>query len=117
MPNYEYLCKNCGHRFEQIRKFSDKQLRKCPECGGVIEQVISAPAVQFKGSGWYVTDYAKKGAASAGSSSSSSEGDSATKEAKDSKDTKDAKDTKDTKDTKKGDKPKSDSSQKKHKKD
>ncbi len=117
MPNYEYLCKNCGHRFEQIRKFSDKQLRKCPECGGVIEQVISAPAVQFKGSGWYVTDYAKKGGASAGSSSSSSEGESGTKEGKDSKDTKDAKDTKDTKDTKKDDKPKSDSSQKKHKKD
>jgi putative FmdB family regulatory protein len=117
MPNYEYLCKNCGHRFEQIRKFSDKPLRKCPECGGVIEQVISAPAVQFKGSGWYVTDYAKKGAASAGSSASSSEGDSGTKEAKDSKDTKDAKDAKDTKDTKKEDKPKSDSSQKKHKKD
>jgi putative FmdB family regulatory protein len=120
MPNYEYLCENCGHRFEQIRKFSDKPLRKCPECGGIIEQVISAPAVQFKGSGWYVTDYAKKGAASAGSSSSSSEGDSGTKEAKDSKDTKDekdAKDTKDTKDTKKDDKPKSDSSQKKHKKD
>ena len=112
MPNYEYLCKNCGHRFEQIRKFSDKQLRKCPECGGVIEQVISAPAVQFKGSGWYVTDYAKKGA-SAGSSASSSEGDSGTKEAKDSKDTKDAKDTKETK---KDDKPKSDSSQKKQKK-
>jgi putative FmdB family regulatory protein len=117
MPNYEYLCKNCGHRFEQIRKFSDKPLRKCPECGGVIEQVISAPAVQFKGSGWYVTDYAKKGAASTGSSSSSSEGDNGTKEAKDSKDTKDAKDAKDTKDTKKDDKPKSDSAQKKHKKD
>ncbi|MGA2358583.1 MAG: zinc ribbon domain-containing protein [Terriglobales bacterium] len=113
MPNYEYLCKKCGHRFEQIRKFSDKQLRKCPECGGVIEQVISAPAVQFKGSGWYVTDYAKKGAGSAASSSSaaSSEGDSGTKETKDSKDTKDAKDTK------KDDKPKSDTSHKKHKKD
>ena len=109
MPNYEYLCKNCGHRFEQIRKFSDKQLRKCPECGGVIEQVISAPAVQFKGSGWYVTDYPKKGAGSA--SSSSSEGDSATKETKDSKDTKEAKDTK------KDDKPKSDTAHKKHKKD
>jgi putative FmdB family regulatory protein len=108
MPNYEYLCKNCGHRFEQIRKFSDKQLRKCPECGGVIEQVISAPAVQFKGSGWYVTDYPKKGAGSA--SSSSSEGDSGTKETKDSKDTKEAKDTK------KDDKPKSDT-HKKHKKD
>ncbi|HLM80880.1 MAG TPA: zinc ribbon domain-containing protein [Terriglobales bacterium] len=114
MPNYEYLCKNCGHRFEQIRKFSDKQLRKCPECGGVIEQVISAPAVQFKGSGWYVTDYPKKGAGSAASSSSSSEGDSATKETKDSKDTKEAKDTKDTK---KDDKPKSDTAHKKHKKD
>ena len=109
MPNYEYLCKNCGHRFEQIRKFSDKQLRKCPECGGVIEQVISAPAVQFKGSGWYVTDYPKKGADSA--SSSSSEGDSATKETKDSKDKKEAKDTK------KDDKPKSDTAHKKHKKD
>src|SRR5271157_5083947 len=107
MPNYEYLCKKCGHRFEQIRKFSDKQLRKCPECGGVIEQVISAPAVQFKGSGWYVTDYPKKGAGSA-PSSSSSEGDSATKETKD---------TKDAKDTKKDDKPKSDTSTKKHKKD
>jgi len=104
MPNYEYLCKKCGHRFEQIRKFSDKQLRKCPECGGVIEQVISAPAVQFKGSGWYVNDYPKKGAGSAASSSSSSEGDSGTKETKDAKDTKD-------------DKPKSDTSHKKHKKD
>jgi len=110
MPNYEYLCKKCGHRFEQIRKFSDKQLRKCPECGGVIEQVISAPAVQFKGSGWYVTDYPKKGAGSAASSSASSEGDSGTKETKDSKDTKEAKDTK------KDDKPKSDT-HKKHKKD
>jgi len=111
MPNYEYLCKNCGHRFEQIRKFSDKHPRKCPECGGVLEQVISAPAVQFKGSGWYVTDYAKKGAGSAASSSSSSEGDSATKE------TKDSKDAKDVKDTKKDDKPKSETAHKKHKKD
>jgi len=109
MPNYEYLCKNCGHRFEQIRKFSDKQLRKCPECGGVIEQVISAPAMQFKGSGWYVTDYPKKGAGSgASSSSSSSEGESGSKETKDAKD---------TKDTKKDDKPKSDTSPKKQKKD
>jgi putative FmdB family regulatory protein len=109
MPNYEYLCKKCGHRFEQIRKFSDKHLKKCPECGGVLEQVISAPAVQFKGSGWYVTDYAKKGAASAGSSSSSSsDGDSGKKETKESKD---------AKESKKDDKPKADSSQKKHKKD
>jgi putative FmdB family regulatory protein len=109
MPNYEYLCKDCGHRFEQIRKFSDKQLRKCPKCGGVIEQVISAPAVQFKGSGWYVTDYAKKGAASTGSSSSS-DGDGGAKE------TKESKDSKETKDSKKDDKPKSDTSQKKQRK-
>jgi len=112
MPNYEYLCKQCGHRFERIRKFSDKQLRKCPECGGVIEQVISAPAVQFKGSGWYVTDYAKKGAGSV-SSSSSSEGDSSSAELKEAKDSKDAKVSKDTR---KDDKPKSDTSHKKHKK-
>jgi putative FmdB family regulatory protein len=109
MPNYEYLCKKCGHRFEEIRKFSDKHLKKCPECGGVLEQVISAPAVQFKGSGWYVTDYPKKGAGS-GASSSSSEHDSGSKEAKESKD------AKGTKDTKKDDKPKSDT-QKKQKKD
>jgi len=115
MPNYEYLCKKCGHRFEQIRKFSDKQLRKCPECGGVIEQVISAPAVQFKGSGWYVTDYPKKGAGSAGSSSSApSEGDSSSAELKEAKD---SKDTKSAKEGKKDDKPKSDASHKKHKKD
>jgi len=115
MPNYEYLCTKCGHRFEQIRKFSDKQLRKCPECGGVIEQVISAPAVQFKGSGWYVTDYAKKGASSgSSSSSSSSEGDSSSAELKEAKD---SKDTKGSKETKKDDKAKSDSSPKKHKRD
>jgi len=112
MPNYEYLCKKCGHRFEQIRKFSDKQLRKCPECGGVIEQVISAPAVQFKGSGWYVTDYPKKGGGSAESSgsSSSSESESSAK-------IKETKDSKGAKESKKDDKPKSDTSPKKHKKD
>lgn len=60
MPLYEYQCEKCGHRFEKIQKFSDKLIKKCPECGGKVEQVISAPAVQFKGSGWYVTDYAKK---------------------------------------------------------
>ena len=114
MPLYEYQCKKCHHRFERIQKFSDPHVKKCPDCGGPVEQVLSAPAVQFKGSGWYVTDYAKKGAGSAGSSASSSEGDSGTKEAKDSKDTKDAKGTKDSK---KDDKPKSDSSQKKHKRD
>ena len=74
MPLYEYECKKCGHRFEKIQKFSDKIVKKCPECGGQVEQMISAPAVQFKGSGWYVTDYAKK-PSSAGSSSGDSSKD------------------------------------------
>src|ERR1035441_10391777 len=63
MPLYEYQCEKCGHRFEKIQKFSDRMVKKCPKCGGRVEQMISAPAVQFKGSGWYVTDYAKKSSA------------------------------------------------------
>ncbi len=65
MPLYEYQCQKCGHRFEKIQKFSDKLIKKCPQCGGPVTQIISAPAVQFKGSGWYVTDYARKTAAPA----------------------------------------------------
>ncbi len=60
MPLYEYECRKCHHRFERIQKFSDPPAEKCPECGGKVEQLISAPAVQFKGTGWYVTDYAGK---------------------------------------------------------
>ncbi len=112
MPLYEYECKKSKHRFEKIQKFSDKMLKKCPECGGPIEQMVSAPAVQFKGSGWYVTDYAKKGSSSA--SSSSSENESSAKQAKEAKEEK--KDSKSDKD-KKDDKPKSESPQKKQKKD
>jgi putative FmdB family regulatory protein len=67
MPLYEYQCKKCHHRFERIQKFSDPLVKKCPECGGPVEQVISAPAVQFKGSGWYVTDYARKSSSAASS--------------------------------------------------
>jgi len=81
MPLYEYECKKCGHRFEKIQKFSDKMIKKCPDCGGQVEQMISAPAVQFKGSGWYVTDYAKKGS----SPGSSGSGDSSSKDKKDDK--------------------------------
>jgi putative FmdB family regulatory protein len=83
MPLYEYECKKCHHRFERLQKFSDPHVKKCPKCGGPIEQVISAPAVQFKGSGWYVTDYAKK---SSTGSASSSNGDSASKKDAKSKD-------------------------------
>ncbi len=60
MPLYEYKCKKCGHQFEKIQKYSDRMVKKCPDCGGRVEQMITAPAVQFKGTGWYVTDYAKK---------------------------------------------------------
>ena len=84
MPLYEYECKKCHHRFERIQKFSDRHVKKCPECGGPIEQMISAPAVQFKGSGWYVTDYAKKSSAPS-SSSNSSNGDSTSKKESKSK--------------------------------
>jgi putative FmdB family regulatory protein len=86
MPLYEYECKKCGHRFEKIQLYSDKMVKKCPECGGQVEQMISAPAVQFKGSGWYVTDYAKK-SSSPGSSGSgdSGSGDSGSKDKKDEK--------------------------------
>jgi putative FmdB family regulatory protein len=72
MPIYEYQCKKCHHRFEKIQKFSDPMVKKCPDCGGPVEQVLSAPAVQFKGSGWYVTDYAKKSSASSPSNGDSS---------------------------------------------
>lgn len=73
MPLYEYQCKKCRHRFEKIQKFSDAPMKKCPECGGAVEQLLSAPAVQFKGSGWYVTDYAKKGSAPSASSDGGSD--------------------------------------------
>ncbi len=74
MPLYEYRCKKCAHQFERIQKFSDKPVTRCPECGGRVEQLISPPAVQFKGEGWYVTDYARK---SSPPSEGKSEGDGA----------------------------------------
>src|SRR5713226_2358393 len=76
MPLYEYECKKCHHRFERIQRFSDPHVKKCPKCGGPIEQVISAAAVQFKGSGWYVTDYAKKSSSGSSDSGSSDSGSS-----------------------------------------
>ena len=79
MPLYEYKCKKCGHQFEKIQKYSDRMVKKCPDCGGRVEQTITAPAVQFKGTGWYVTDYAKK---SSGLSSSEGGGKDSKKEDK-----------------------------------
>jgi putative FmdB family regulatory protein len=60
MPLYEYQCEKCGHQFELIRKFSDPPLEVCPKCGGKVRKLMSSPAIQFKGTGWYITDYAKK---------------------------------------------------------
>jgi len=72
MPLYEYRCNGCNRQFERIVKFSDPPLKSCPHCGAdAIHQVIHAPAVQFKGSGWYVSDYARKGGKGAESKSES----------------------------------------------
>lgn len=98
MPLYEYQCTKCKRRTEKIESVSGPHLKKCPHCGGKVEQTLTAPAIQFKGSGWYVTDYAgKKSATSDGApaakSDSSDSKDSATKEssAKESKEKKPAK--------------------------
>jgi putative FmdB family regulatory protein len=66
VPLYEYECDNNGHRFEVIQKFSDPPIQTCPTCGGPVHKLISSPAFQFKGSGWYVTDYARKDAGGKG---------------------------------------------------
>ena len=60
MPLYEYECDACSHRFEKIQKFSDPLEDTCPKCGGRVHKLMSSPAIQFKGSGFYITDYAKK---------------------------------------------------------
>ncbi len=71
MPLYEYQCEVCHRRFEVIRKFSDPELQECTLCGkGPVQRLISSPAIQFKGSGWYITDYAQKGKSGGGESSS-----------------------------------------------
>ena len=70
VPLYEYRCKACGHQFEKIQSFSAPEEKICPVCGGELEKLLSAPAVQFKGSGWYVTDYAGKGGSKPPASSS-----------------------------------------------
>ena len=66
MPLYEYQCDACGTRFEKIQKFSDPPLDTCPSCGGSVKKLLSSPAIQFKGSGWYITDYAKKSSPDSG---------------------------------------------------
>jgi putative FmdB family regulatory protein len=81
MPLYEYQCEVCAHRFERIQKFSDPPIEVCPNCDGKVRKLLSSPAIQFKGAGWYITDYARKGASSdsgakGGDSSKGDSGDS-----------------------------------------
>jgi putative FmdB family regulatory protein len=77
MPLYDYRCEKCGATFEVRQRFSDEPLKVHEECGGPVERLISAPALQFKGTGWYVTDYAKNGKSpSTSSSGSDSKGES-----------------------------------------
>jgi putative FmdB family regulatory protein len=68
VPLYEYKCLKCGRKTEKIENVAGPHLKKCPHCGGKVEALISAPAIQFKGSGWYVTDYAGKKPSSSGDS-------------------------------------------------
>lgn len=75
MPLYEYQCESCEHRFEVIQKFSDAPIDVCPKCGSAVRKLFSSPAIQFKGSGWYITDYAKKSGAPGGNAKGESGGD------------------------------------------
>jgi len=98
MPLYEYQCEACTRRFEVIRKFSDPELQVCTLCGkGPVQRLMSSPAIQFKGSGWYITDYAKKSASGDGKPASggkeSGEGGSSAAESTTQKESKDSSST------------------------
>ncbi len=78
MPLYEYKCAKCGETFELIQKFSDEPLHEHPGCGGAVEKLLSAAALQFKGSGWYVNDYGRNGSTGKEKPKSGSAGSKAT---------------------------------------
>jgi putative FmdB family regulatory protein len=77
MPIYEYLCQQCGARTETLQRLGAPPLTECTECGGPLRKLISAPSFQFKGSGWYATDYARKGGGDGAKEGKSSDGDKA----------------------------------------
>lgn len=79
MPLYEYRCKTCEHTFEAIQKFSDRPLRKCPECSGKLEKLISRTAFVLKGGGWYADDYGRTGSAKKRTATSRSESNGSAK--------------------------------------
>lgn len=76
MPLYEYQCQECGEKTEVVRRFDDAPLTICSTCGGALKKLISAPAIQFKGSGFYLTDYGRSGSAAASKSTASESGPS-----------------------------------------
>jgi len=76
MPIYEYECRKCGHRFERIQKISDRRVRTCPQCRGRVDRLAAAPAIRFKGSGFYVNDYPHGSGAGSGSGDRKPGGDS-----------------------------------------
>src|SRR3954469_25123662 len=79
MPIYEYECEACGNRFELIQKFSDPLVEICPKCGErKVHKLLSSPAIKFKGTGWYITDYAKKGSGESESAKSGEKSDTKT---------------------------------------
>ena len=84
MPLYEYKCLKCGRNKEKIEPVSGPHLKKCPHCGGKVESVITAPSIQFKGTGWYVTDYAAKSSAKTAAATDGSAGDNKDSGGKDS---------------------------------
>jgi len=94
LPLYEYRCTQCGHHFEKIQSFSSAEETECPKCHGKLERPLTAPALQFKGAGWYVNDYAPK--AASGSSSKNDSADSISASAADTKSGSDSKSTADS---------------------
>jgi putative FmdB family regulatory protein len=82
MPLYEYQCDACANRFEVIQQYKDAPIEVCPKCGGTVKKLLSSPAIQFKGTGWYNTDNARKGSESATTKSGEAKSDSTGSESK-----------------------------------
>ncbi len=103
---YEYECAACGHRFERIQKFSDPPVEECPSCGErKVQKLVSSPAIQFKGSGWYITDYAKKSGVGTDTKKESGKESKESSESKESKESgkesgKESKESRDPKESK-----------------
>jgi len=101
VPLYEYECLKCGRHTEKIESVKGPHLRRCPHCGGKVERLVTAPAIQFKGAGWYVTDYAKKPGSSDSEKPATASPETAGKEKSDGTKETGSKESKEKKSTKK----------------